>query len=211
MEREKISTFAAKFKKAFSEGVLNELGKATRYCHRVRQLTPYRMVITLMALFAGTRVESLADLERGFNALFGNAMDYKPFYDQLAKREFAGFMRETACRLLETLVIRVLGVASGGAFSEFAGSSYRMSVPSRPIACDWQVELLFKEWKSYANLHAFDTQNPAIALMGATAHLGMQAKVLLADTAYGVSDGSRVGMVCKLSTFWPARGPSTMR
>ena len=26
----------------------------------------------------------------------------------------------------------------------------------------WQVELLFKEWKSYANLHAFDTQNPAI-------------------------------------------------
>jgi hypothetical protein len=26
----------------------------------------------------------------------------------------------------------------------------------------WQVELLFKEWKSYANLHAFDTANPAI-------------------------------------------------
>ena len=119
MEREKISTFAAKFKKAFSEGVLNELGKATRYCHRVRQLTPYRMVMTLMALFAGTRVESLADLQRGFNALFGYAMDYKPFYDQLAKREFAVFMRETARGLLETLVIRVLGVASGGAFSEF--------------------------------------------------------------------------------------------
>lgn len=27
----------------------------------------------------------------------------------------------------------------------------------------WQVELLFKEWKSYANLHAFDTNNAAIA------------------------------------------------
>ena len=82
-------------------------------------LTPYRMVMTLMALFAGTRVESLVDLQRGFNALFGYAMDYKPFYDQLAKREFATFMRETARRLLETLVIRVLGVAPGGAFSEF--------------------------------------------------------------------------------------------
>ena len=56
MEREKGGTFAAKFKKAFLEGVLNELGKATRYCHRVRQLTPYRMVMTLMALFAGTWV-----------------------------------------------------------------------------------------------------------------------------------------------------------
>jgi hypothetical protein len=27
----------------------------------------------------------------------------------------------------------------------------------------WQIELLFKEWKSYANLHAFDTSNPSIA------------------------------------------------
>ena len=26
----------------------------------------------------------------------------------------------------------------------------------------WQVELLLKEWKSYAHLHAFDTENPAI-------------------------------------------------
>jgi Transposase DDE domain len=26
----------------------------------------------------------------------------------------------------------------------------------------WQVELLFKEWKSSANLHAFDTANPAL-------------------------------------------------
>jgi hypothetical protein len=54
------------------------------------------MVMTLMDLFGGTRVESLADLQRGFNALFGYAMDYKPFYDQLAKREFAVFMREMA-------------------------------------------------------------------------------------------------------------------
>ena len=27
----------------------------------------------------------------------------------------------------------------------------------------WQIELLFKEWKSYANLHAFNTRNPGIA------------------------------------------------
>ena len=27
----------------------------------------------------------------------------------------------------------------------------------------WQVELVFKEWKSYANLHAFDTENEHIA------------------------------------------------
>lgn len=27
----------------------------------------------------------------------------------------------------------------------------------------WQIELLFKEWKSYANLHAFNTEIPALA------------------------------------------------
>ena len=27
----------------------------------------------------------------------------------------------------------------------------------------WQIELLFKEWKSHANLHLFDTSNPNIA------------------------------------------------
>ena len=29
-------------------------------------------------------------------------------------------------------------------------------------ACVWQSELLFKEWKSSANLHAFDTANTAL-------------------------------------------------
>jgi len=30
-------------------------------------------------------------------------------------------------------------------------------------ASRWQIELLFKEWKSYANLHAFDTGKSEIA------------------------------------------------
>ncbi len=38
--------------------------------------------------------------------------------------------------------------------SEQVGQVYRLR---------WQVELLFKEWKSYANLHAFDTSNASIA------------------------------------------------
>lgn len=197
-EQEKISTFAAKFKKAFSEGVLNELGKATRYCHRVRQLTPYRMVMTLMALFAGTRVESLADLQRGFNALFGYAMDYKPFYDQLAKREFAVFMRETARGLLETLVIRVLGVASGGAFSEFRriviqdGSSFAIKdalkevFPGRfkkvkPAAVELHATLdLLDESLSKVTLTA-DTASERAALPNASSLGGC---LLLADRGY---------------------------
>jgi hypothetical protein len=38
---------------------------------------------------------------------------------------------------------------------------YPLEVICRAYKWRWQVELLFKEWKSYANLHAFDTANPA--------------------------------------------------
>jgi hypothetical protein len=39
---------------------------------------------------------------------------------------------------------------------------YPIEVICRAYKWRWQVELLFKEWKSYANLHAFDTANSAL-------------------------------------------------
>jgi hypothetical protein len=39
---------------------------------------------------------------------------------------------------------------------------YHLDMIYRAYKWRWHVELLFKEWKSYANLHAFDTENPAI-------------------------------------------------
>jgi ribosome-associated translation inhibitor RaiA len=39
---------------------------------------------------------------------------------------------------------------------------YPLDMICRAYKWRWQVELLLKEWKSYANLHAFDTENAAI-------------------------------------------------
>src|SRR6266849_1257763 len=39
---------------------------------------------------------------------------------------------------------------------------YHLDMIYRAYKWRWQVELLCKEWKSYANLHAFDTENAAI-------------------------------------------------
>jgi hypothetical protein len=39
---------------------------------------------------------------------------------------------------------------------------YTLEMICRAYKWRWQGELLLKEWKSYANLHAFDTENPAI-------------------------------------------------
>jgi len=40
---------------------------------------------------------------------------------------------------------------------------FSLDLVSRLYRFRWQVELLFKEWKSYANLHKFDTANEHIA------------------------------------------------
>ena len=43
---------------------------------------------------------------------------------------------------------------------------YPLEVICRAYKWRWQVELLFKEWKSYANLHAFDTaKSPCVLCM----------------------------------------------
>ena len=64
----------------------------------------------------------------------------------------------------------------------------------------WQVELLFKEWKSYANLHAFDTQNPAIVEGLIWAAISAAAlKRFLAHTAQvvaGVETSTRKVAMC---------------
>jgi hypothetical protein len=102
-----------------SETELNNLGREVRFCRRERMLTPYRLAVSLGGSFALRQVETIADLQRAFNALFGTEVAYKPFQNQLAKWSFATFMRELASRLLEALVVKVLEVGRGGAFTEF--------------------------------------------------------------------------------------------
>ena len=46
--------------------------------------------------------------------------------------------------------------------TNLAPQRYPLDTICRASKWRWQVELLFKEWKSYANLHAFDTEKAAI-------------------------------------------------
>ena len=50
----------------------------------------------------------------------------------------------------------------GYLLTNLASRRYPLDTICRAYKWRWQVELLFKEWKSYANLHAFDTANPAL-------------------------------------------------
>ena len=52
--------------------------------------------------------------------------------------------------------------AFGYLLTNLPAPRYTLEMICRAYKWRWQVELLFKEWKSYANLHAFDTENSAI-------------------------------------------------
>ena len=114
-----LSNFVDQFKRVLSERSLNSLGRLTRFCQRERVITPYRLAVSVLASCATTRVEALADIQRHFNALFGTTVAYKPFHNQLAKRQFADFMRELVSLIIERWTVRVLESRGGGAFSEF--------------------------------------------------------------------------------------------
>ena len=114
-----LSHFVEQFKGVLSEQRINSLGRLTRFCQRERVITPYRLAMSALGSCATTRVETLADMQRHFNALFGTTVAYKPFHNQLAKRQFAVFMRELVSALIERWTVRVLQASGDGAFVEF--------------------------------------------------------------------------------------------
>jgi hypothetical protein len=107
------------FKRTFGEQTLNELGKMARFCRRERQVTPFRLALSLIESFAGGTVKCIADIQRGFNALCESNVQYKPFHNQLAKRQFPTFVRLLLSRLLNELACEVLRFAPESPFARF--------------------------------------------------------------------------------------------
>ncbi len=114
-----LSKIVGRFKRVLSPETVNRLGRTVRFCRRERVITPYRLALSLLASCATMRVETLADIQRTFNALFGTTVAYKPFHNQLAKCQFGDFMRELVASMLEHWVVQVLRAKPGGAFGEF--------------------------------------------------------------------------------------------
>ena len=121
-----------KFKQAFSEAELEELGAQTGFCKRRRTVTPYRLVIALMESLSTGRIETLADILRAFNGLHGESVQYKPFHNQLAKEKFPELMMALCKRLMEKLSEEALRFDEGSPFSRFShialhdGSSFAL-------------------------------------------------------------------------------------
>src|SRR5215510_5538782 len=117
MDQGHLSMVADKFQWVFSEPLLNACGTEAKLCRRI--ITPFRLGLALTATCASQPVETLADFHRGFNALWGTAITYKAFYNQVAKSHFADFARIMTSRLIGDMTFKVLGFATGRTFAEF--------------------------------------------------------------------------------------------
>ncbi len=69
------------------------------------------------------------------------------------------------CRLVRFRVVVVPGRDDGMTrlCTNLPRTPFTAALVGRLYRFRWQIELCFKEWKSYANLHKFDTANPHIA------------------------------------------------
>src|SRR6195256_5749280 len=119
MDHGQLSMVVDKFQWVFSESLLNACGKNVKFCRRQRIITPFRLGLALTATCASQRVETIADLHCGFNALWGTTITYKAFYNQVAKPRFADFARTMTSRLIGDMTLKVLGFTKGRAFAEF--------------------------------------------------------------------------------------------
>ena len=119
MDKERIMAAAVTFGKVFSETDLNALGKEIGLCERERSITPFKPGLSIVTSLACNQVESLADLQRDFNALIETEIGYKAFYNQLAKAEFPEMMRAVTSLAIKQMSFNVLGFREGSPFCKF--------------------------------------------------------------------------------------------
>jgi hypothetical protein len=119
MEKRQANKLAKRLKRVFSEQGLNGLGKRVGFCKRERNITPYRLCLGLVEVMGMSKVTTIADLHRSFNALCECDVHYKPFHNQLAKQQFPEFMRKVCEQFMEHLAVEALAFSPDSPFSRF--------------------------------------------------------------------------------------------
>ena len=119
MNEKQLTTISRRLQRTLSPERIDALGLETGWTKRRRVITPHRLALSLLCALATQKVETIADLQRAFNALTGQAVRYRPFYRQLTKATFPTFMRRLFSQLLTELALQVLAPLPSSALSRF--------------------------------------------------------------------------------------------
>jgi hypothetical protein len=119
MDKAQLSKIGAALARAMDAGTMMRLARASGFCERMRSVAPQELAVAVIAAMATQNTETIADVQRTFNALTGRTMAYKPFHKKLAKPAFAEFMSMLVAHLLDELVTQALRPMHHSALSLF--------------------------------------------------------------------------------------------
>jgi hypothetical protein len=108
MDKAQLSKIGAALARAMDPATMMRLARASGFCQRMRSVSPQQLVVAVIAAMATQSTETIADVQRTFNALTGRTMAYKPFHKKLAKPAFPELMRTIVAHLLDELVSEAL-------------------------------------------------------------------------------------------------------
>lgn len=108
MDRAQLSKIGAALARALDADTMMRMTRTSGFCQRMRSVTPQELVVAVIAAMATQSTETIADVQRTFNALTGRTLAYKPFHKKLAKPSFAELMRMIVGHLLDELVTEAL-------------------------------------------------------------------------------------------------------
>lgn len=102
------------------EDEVDSLAREAGFLVRKRAITPLPMLCACLSTLASGTAHWLADIVRAFNSFTGASVRYKPFHKQLAKPEFAEFVRLLLSEVLVRMSMPVLGSVPGDKLARFA-------------------------------------------------------------------------------------------
>lgn len=119
MNDRQIGTVEDQIREALGEDELTRIGIETGFTKRLRDVTPFRLILAVVGAMACRRMETIADPQRGFHATTGRRVEYKPFHNQLAEEAFPVFMKSVFEGLLGRLAVRTLAPIPGHELRRF--------------------------------------------------------------------------------------------
>jgi hypothetical protein len=119
VDKAQLSEIGAALARALDADTMMRMARTSGFCQRMRWVTPRELVVSVIAAMATQSTETIADVQRTFNALTGRKLAYKPFHKKLAKPGFAELMRMIVSHLLDELVTDALRPMHHSALSFF--------------------------------------------------------------------------------------------
>lgn len=128
-----ISKASALLRRTLSADALDAIARKSRFVRRERVITAASVFWSLMVTLGSHPTRYISDVLRTLNGRHRWSIRYKPFWNRLAKRAFAVFMKSVFENLCREIVVKVLRQQAGCEVSFFSeiyaddGSSFAVA------------------------------------------------------------------------------------